>query len=294
MTAHNPGPMIQVQHVFKSVSDATGTLDILRDIDFSLARGETVAIVGASGSGKSTLLSIIAGLDTPSKGTVHIDGADLFALDAGAATPALRIETRPDGDLRISLDNPPPPELRAALVAALPERKAREALTRELDRFELRHRTFASPSQRGVTFRPLPLLCVRDPQGELELAERETLLDLAGFAFYEVLGAASPFGVAHSAHLGGMFAGWIYFRYVHDRAWTFIGARRQANSSRRTVATEFPADEADDSAELPTANRNLRAEVDRILDKINSEGFGALTPEEKRLLDSAKDLLSRR
>lgn len=120
------------------------------------------------------------------------------------------------------------------------------------------------------------------------------LLDLAGFAFYEVLGAASPFGVAHSAHLGGMFAGWVYFRYLHDRAWTFIGARRQANASRRPVATDFPTDEADDSAELPTANRNLRAEVDRILDKINSEGFGALTPEEKRLLDSAKDLLSRR
>lgn len=120
------------------------------------------------------------------------------------------------------------------------------------------------------------------------------LLDLAGFAFYEVLGAASPFGVAHSAHLGGMFAGWVYFRYLHDRTWTFIGARRQANASRRIVATDFPTDEADDSAELPTANRNLRAEVDRILDKINSEGFGALTPEEKRLLDSAKDLLSRR
>jgi putative ABC transport system ATP-binding protein len=81
MTAAAQEPMITVQHVFKSVSDATGTLDILRDIDFSLARGETTAIVGASGSGKSTLLSIIAGLDTPSKGTVHIDGADLFALD---------------------------------------------------------------------------------------------------------------------------------------------------------------------------------------------------------------------
>ena len=81
MTASPQAPMITVQHVFKSVSDATGTLDILRDIDFSLARGETAAIVGASGSGKSTLLSIIAGLDTPSKGTVHIDGADLFVLD---------------------------------------------------------------------------------------------------------------------------------------------------------------------------------------------------------------------
>lgn len=73
--------MIAVQHVFKSVTDSTGTLTILRDIDFTLRRGETAAIVGASGSGKSTLLSIIAGLDTPTRGTVHIDGADLFALD---------------------------------------------------------------------------------------------------------------------------------------------------------------------------------------------------------------------
>jgi len=73
--------MIAVQHVFKSVTDSTGTLTILRDIDFTLRRGETAAIVGASGSGKSTLLSIIAGLDTPTRGTVHIDGVDLFSLD---------------------------------------------------------------------------------------------------------------------------------------------------------------------------------------------------------------------
>ena len=70
--------MIAVQHVFKSVTDSTGTLTILRDIDFSLHAGETAAIVGASGSGKSTLLSIIAGLDTPSQGTVRIDGVDLY------------------------------------------------------------------------------------------------------------------------------------------------------------------------------------------------------------------------
>lgn len=76
-----PDVMIAVQHVFKSVTDSTGSLTILRDIDFSLNKGETAAIVGASGSGKSTLLSIIAGLDTPSSGTVHIDGIDLFAMD---------------------------------------------------------------------------------------------------------------------------------------------------------------------------------------------------------------------
>ncbi|MES2483691.1 MAG: ABC transporter ATP-binding protein [Pseudomonadota bacterium] len=74
-------PIIAVEHVCKSVTDSTGTLDILRDIDFTLAERETVAIVGASGSGKSTLLSIIAGLDTPTSGTVRLAGQDLFALD---------------------------------------------------------------------------------------------------------------------------------------------------------------------------------------------------------------------
>jgi putative ABC transport system ATP-binding protein len=73
-------PIISVEHVHKSVTDSTGTLDILRDIDFTLAARETAAIVGASGSGKSTLLSIIAGLDTPTRGTVRLAGQDLFAI----------------------------------------------------------------------------------------------------------------------------------------------------------------------------------------------------------------------
>ena len=73
--------IVAVEHVFKSVADSTGTLDILQDIDFSLAQKETAAIVGASGSGKSTLLSIIAGLDTPTRGTVKLAGQDLFTID---------------------------------------------------------------------------------------------------------------------------------------------------------------------------------------------------------------------
>ena len=77
-------PIISVDHIHKSVTDSTGTLDILRDIHFSLAPRETAAIVGASGSGKSTLLSIIAGLDTPTRGTVRLAGQDLFALDEDA------------------------------------------------------------------------------------------------------------------------------------------------------------------------------------------------------------------
>lgn len=76
--------IISVEHLSKSVTDSTGTLDILRDIDFALKPQETVAIVGASGSGKSTLLSIMAGLDTPTRGTVRLAGQDLFTLDEDA------------------------------------------------------------------------------------------------------------------------------------------------------------------------------------------------------------------
>ncbi|MBB3282380.1 ABC transporter [Roseateles chitinivorans] len=73
--------ILEVDHVSKSVQDADGVLTILHDINFQLQARESVAIVGASGSGKSTLLSILAGLDTPSEGTVRLRGQDMFALD---------------------------------------------------------------------------------------------------------------------------------------------------------------------------------------------------------------------
>ena len=64
--------------------DSSGALTILHEIDFSLAARQSAAIVGASGSGKSTLLSIIAGLDTPTTGTVRLAGIDIFAIDEDA------------------------------------------------------------------------------------------------------------------------------------------------------------------------------------------------------------------
>ena len=72
--------IISIQHVSKAVQDVGGTLSILRDIDFSVKAGETVAILGASGSGKSTLLSIMAGLDTPTSGRVELAGQFLFDM----------------------------------------------------------------------------------------------------------------------------------------------------------------------------------------------------------------------
>ena len=84
-------PIIAVERVTKQVKDSTGTLTILHEIEFTLAAEESAAIVGASGSGKSTLLSIIAGLDTPTTGTVRLCGVDLFALDEDARA-AVRAE----------------------------------------------------------------------------------------------------------------------------------------------------------------------------------------------------------
>ncbi|MFC3106525.1 ABC transporter ATP-binding protein [Undibacterium arcticum] len=74
-------PAIAVIGLTKKVADASGELTILQSIDFTVQAGETLAIVGASGSGKSTLLGLLAGLDTPSQGTVRLAGTDIFALD---------------------------------------------------------------------------------------------------------------------------------------------------------------------------------------------------------------------
>jgi putative ABC transport system ATP-binding protein len=66
--------MIVVSDLRKSLRTGSTTVDILKGIDFSIARGEFAAIMGASGSGKSTLLGLLAGLDNPTSGTVSLNG----------------------------------------------------------------------------------------------------------------------------------------------------------------------------------------------------------------------------
>ena len=74
-------PAIEVMALTKKVSDASGELTILDDIHFTVQASDTLALVGASGSGKSTLLGLLAGLDTPTSGSVRIEGIDIFSLD---------------------------------------------------------------------------------------------------------------------------------------------------------------------------------------------------------------------
>ncbi|MEO1765891.1 ABC transporter ATP-binding protein [Thiobacter aerophilum] len=77
-------PLIRATNLGKDVPVASGRLTILADVSLEVKAGESLAILGASGSGKSTLLGLLAGLDAPSRGQVHWNGQDLFALDEDA------------------------------------------------------------------------------------------------------------------------------------------------------------------------------------------------------------------
>jgi putative ABC transport system ATP-binding protein len=73
-------PMISVERLRKSIRNGIRTVDILKGLDFTIPQGQFVAIMGASGSGKSTLLGLLAGLDTPSEGSVRLNGTEISYL----------------------------------------------------------------------------------------------------------------------------------------------------------------------------------------------------------------------
>ncbi|HEV7368764.1 ABC transporter ATP-binding protein [Arenibaculum sp.] len=75
------GPIIALGDLHLKLDSAAGPVNVLRGIDLSVARGETVGIVGPSGSGKSTMMMVIAGLERPTTGRVEVAGLDLASLD---------------------------------------------------------------------------------------------------------------------------------------------------------------------------------------------------------------------
>ncbi|MDO9094668.1 MAG: ABC transporter ATP-binding protein [Rubrivivax sp.] len=182
-------PLISVKGVTKQVADATGTLTILHEISFELRPKESVAIVGASGSGKSTLLSILAGLDTPSTGTVVLAGTDLFKLDEDARA---ELRSRQVGFVFQSF------QLLANLTALenvmLPlelkgRHDARAAATEMLRRVGLSERLRHYPKvlsggeqqrvalARAFVMQPA-LLLADEPTGSLDFATGATVMDL--------------------------------------------------------------------------------------------------------------------
>ena len=182
-------PIIEVQHIHKRVSDATGELTILHDIDFRLAPRESAAIVGASGSGKSTLLSIIAGLDTPTQGTVKLAGEDLFVLDEDARAA---VRARQLGFVFQNfqlLSNLTALENVMLPLELLGRDDAREQATAMLERVGLAQRLGHYPRvlsggeqqrvalARAFVLRPA-LLLADEPTGSLDHATGETVMSL--------------------------------------------------------------------------------------------------------------------
>ena len=181
--------IVRVSSLGKQVTTGDSELTILRDISFEVNAGEAIAIVGASGSGKSTLLGLLAGLDTPTSGSVGINGHDLFALDEDGRA-ALR--GRMLGFVFQSFQLLP--AMTALENVMLPLELAGDTLVREtsramLERVGLGGRLHHYPKQlsggeqqrvaiaRAFVTRPA-LLLADEPTGNLDAATGETIIDL--------------------------------------------------------------------------------------------------------------------
>jgi putative ABC transport system ATP-binding protein len=185
---------LQAQGLTKIVQDATGTLTILDDINLTIAAGETVAITGSSGSGKSTLLGLLAGLDVPTRGTVHLFGHDLFTLDEDGRA---RMRAKQIGFVFQSFQLLP--HLNALENVLLPLELARhprtggesavQAATRLLERVGLGERLNHYPKYlsggeqqrvalaRAFVARP-PILLADEPTGSLDARTGEAVIEL--------------------------------------------------------------------------------------------------------------------
>ncbi|MFA6963050.1 MAG: rhomboid family intramembrane serine protease [Opitutaceae bacterium] len=141
---------------------------------------------------------------------------------------------------------------------------------------------------------PITLFMIDVGMRAKHLAIAMVAIDVLGLVLVEIPGRGSWFSMAHSAHLGGMAAGWAYYRFFHQRSWGAFTSRPSIELPRwfrKSRKTETPPAAYKVNLE---SREDLRAEIDRILDKINSKGFQSLTDEEKRRLDQARDQLSRR
>ncbi|RJG00214.1 lipoprotein-releasing ABC transporter ATP-binding protein LolD [Noviherbaspirillum sedimenti] len=84
VSANLSGTVLSCRNLGKTFTQGKYAVEVFQHIDFSVSRGERVAIVGASGSGKSTLLHLLGGLDVPSTGSVNLLGKDLYSLNEAA------------------------------------------------------------------------------------------------------------------------------------------------------------------------------------------------------------------
>ena len=137
------GVLYYVEHAEKKVSGPSGDIIILRDVDFTVAKGEMLAIVGASGSGKSTLLHLLGTLDRATSGRVLFEGRDLaaFTPDEAAAFRSRELgfvfqfhHLLPEFT---TLEN----VAMQAIIAGVGKKQALEMAAESLDKFGMLHRS---------------------------------------------------------------------------------------------------------------------------------------------------------
>ena len=188
-----PGPavVLRASHIAKTYKEGSLRTPVLEDASFELARGETLAIVGASGSGKSTLLHIVGGLDTPTKGVIELEGRELSKLpDAERG----RVRNRSLGFVYqfhhllpefSALENVAMP----LLIRGTPISEAREQAKTLLERVGLGHRMEHKPGElsggerqrcamaRALVTRPSCVLA-DEPTGNLDEQNAASLYEL--------------------------------------------------------------------------------------------------------------------
>ncbi|MBU4609848.1 ABC transporter ATP-binding protein [Achromobacter sp. GG226] len=189
---------IVARNLSRQVEDTEGMLTILDGVDFAIPKGQTAAITGSSGSGKSTLLGLLAGLDMPSSGSVHMLGHDLSVLDEDSRA---RLRAAHVGFVFQSFQLLP--HLTALENVMLPlelaGKPARDPARRMLSRVgldaRLHHypRTLSGGEQQRVSiaraFVMQPsLLFADEPTGSLDVATGKAVIDLM-FALHSEHGA---------------------------------------------------------------------------------------------------------
>jgi lipoprotein-releasing system ATP-binding protein len=185
------GPMLTARGVGKSYLMGRRWLEVLRDVELTVGRGEFLALRGASGAGKSTLLHLLGGLDLPSAGEIIFDGSDLRALSARALA---RLRNRRVGFVFQAYHLLP--ELSALENVSLPARMARmpreEAAARGRDLLKrvglgerLEHRPYelsGGEQQRVAIARALvnqpDLILADEPTGNLDSHTGEEIIHL--------------------------------------------------------------------------------------------------------------------
>ena len=190
---HSPAAqtdVIEVSQLWKTIENPPSRVEILRDVTFSVARGQFLAIMGASGSGKSTLLGLLAGLDTVTSGAIRLDGTDITNLREDELA---RLRGRKIGFVFQSYQLVPtltaeenillPAELSG--YGSQPRRRAKELL----ERVGLSNRAHHYPVQlsggeqqrvalaRAFITQP-PILMADEPTGNLDSANGQHVLDL--------------------------------------------------------------------------------------------------------------------